>query len=168
MKWTIITLSKWPIITPSCHHLTIYRYTICGATTQHDTSHTNTMLPMRKSVKLQQAIGSCKDLLIRSGIDWYITCVRAATVCANVGLVSTATQEHVPQPTLQALLHSLQDWRMSIKGLTKTMLQSTVKGRRRQGGQRKGGRTTSRNRLARSSRNPRGQRRTGQTGESWL
>ena len=29
--------------------------------------------------------------------------------CANRGLVSTQVQEDVPQPTLHALLHSLQD-----------------------------------------------------------
>ena len=37
------------------------------------------------------------------------SCVRAATNCANRGLVSTTIQEDVPQPTLHALLLSLQD-----------------------------------------------------------
>ena len=34
---------------------------------------------------------------------------RAATDCANQGLVSTAIQKDATQPTLQVLLHSLQD-----------------------------------------------------------
>ena len=31
MKWTIITLSKWPIVMFSCCYLTIYRFSICGS-----------------------------------------------------------------------------------------------------------------------------------------
>ena len=31
MKWTVITLSKYPIVMPSCCHVTIYPPTICGA-----------------------------------------------------------------------------------------------------------------------------------------
>ena len=53
-------------------------------------------------------------------------------------------------------------------GLVKTILQGTVKGRRRQGRQRKSGKTTSGNGQAWSSASPRGQWRTGKNGENWL
>ena len=52
--------------------------------------------------------------------------------------------------------------------LAKTILQGTVKGRRRQGGQRRGWKTTSGNGQAWSSASPRGQWRTGKNGENWL
>ena len=53
-------------------------------------------------------------------------------------------------------------------GLAKTILQGTVKGGRRQGRQRKGGKTTSGNGQAWSSASPRGQWRAGRNGEHWL
>ena len=53
-------------------------------------------------------------------------------------------------------------------GLAKTILQSTVKGGRRQGGQRKRWEDNIRNGQAWSSASPRGQWGTGENGENWL
>ena len=53
-------------------------------------------------------------------------------------------------------------------GLAKTILQSTVKGGRRQGGQRKRWDDNIRNGQAWSSASPRGQWRTEENGENWL
>ena len=53
-------------------------------------------------------------------------------------------------------------------GLAKTILQGTVKRGRRQGGQRKSGKTTLGNRQAWSSASPRRRWRTGKNGENWL
>ena len=53
-------------------------------------------------------------------------------------------------------------------GLAKTILQSTVRGGRRQGGQGKRWEDNIRNRQAWSSASPRGQWRTGENGENWL
>ena len=53
-------------------------------------------------------------------------------------------------------------------GLAKTILHGTVKGGRRQGRQRKGGKTTSGNGQAWSLASPRGRWRTGKNGENWL
>ena len=53
-------------------------------------------------------------------------------------------------------------------GLAKTILQGTVKGGRKQGRQKKGGKTTSVNGQARSSPSPRGQWRIKKNGGNWL
>ena len=53
-------------------------------------------------------------------------------------------------------------------GLAKTILQGTMKGGRRQGGQRKSRKTASGNGQAWSWASPRGQWRTGKNGENWL
>ena len=53
-------------------------------------------------------------------------------------------------------------------GLAKTVLQGTVKGGRRQGGQRKRWEDNIRAGQAWSSASPRGQWRTGKNGENWL
>ena len=53
-------------------------------------------------------------------------------------------------------------------GLAKTILQGTVKGGRRQGGQRNRWEDNIRNEQAWSSASPRGQWRTGKNGENWL
>ena len=53
-------------------------------------------------------------------------------------------------------------------GPAKTIFQGTVKGGRRQGRQRRGGRTTSGNGQAWSSASPRGQWKTGKDGGNWL
>ena len=53
-------------------------------------------------------------------------------------------------------------------GLAKTILQGTVKGGRRQGRQRRGGKTASGNGQAWSLASPKGQWSTGKIGENWL
>ena len=57
-----------------------------------------------------------KTMLLPQNHTVHMTsCARAATDCANRGLVSTAIQVYVPQPTLQVLFHSLQESRMPTK-----------------------------------------------------
>ena len=53
-------------------------------------------------------------------------------------------------------------------GLVKTSLQDTLKGRRRQGRQKRGGKTTSGDGQAWSSQSPRGQWRTEKNGGNWF